>query len=91
VHYTAEDIRFTTKGNVLYAIALEWPTDGKLTIKSLAAGSPNCQGEVGGVQLLGSDAKLTYARDASGLTITLPAQKPCDHAYAFKIQLESPH
>jgi alpha-L-fucosidase len=91
VHYTAEDIRFTAKGNVLYAIALDWPTDGKLTIKSLAAGSPTYQGQVADVQLLGSNAKLAYSRDASGLAIPLPAQKPCDHAYAFKIELESPH
>lgn len=33
--YTAQDIRFTTKGDALYAIAMEWPGDGKLTLKSL--------------------------------------------------------
>ena len=28
--YTADDIRFTTKGPTLYAIALGWPKDGRL-------------------------------------------------------------
>jgi alpha-L-fucosidase len=30
--YTAQDIRFTTKGKTLYAIALGWPDDGKFVI-----------------------------------------------------------
>ena len=34
--YSAKDIRFTTKGKTLYAIALGWPDDGKMVIKSLA-------------------------------------------------------
>ena len=34
--YTAKDIRFTTKANTLYAIALGWPDEGKIVIKSLA-------------------------------------------------------
>ena len=34
--YSAKDIRFTTKGKTLYAIALGWPDDGKLVIRSLA-------------------------------------------------------
>ena len=30
--HTAKDIRFTTKGDTLYAIALGWPADGKVVI-----------------------------------------------------------
>ena len=37
--FVAGDIRFTTKGESLYAIALAWPEDGKLVIKSLASDS----------------------------------------------------
>jgi len=36
--FTAEDIRFTTKGKTLYAIPLDWPANGTVTIKSLADG-----------------------------------------------------
>ncbi len=35
--FTAKDFRFTTKGNVLYATALGWPDDGKLTVRVLAS------------------------------------------------------
>src|ERR1039458_10167273 len=40
------DMRFTTRGDSLYAIALAWPAGGKLLIKSLATGSPHYGGEI---------------------------------------------
>jgi hypothetical protein len=44
-NYTAEDFRFTTKGDVLYAIGLAWPANGKAVISSPAqtAGSEGCE------------------------------------------------
>ena len=83
--FTGEDIRFTAKGDTLYAIALAWPESDKLNIKSLAAGSALTQREIKTVELLGSKAKLKWTRSADGLSIELPAQKPCEHAFAFKI------
>jgi alpha-L-fucosidase len=84
--YTAEDIRFTTKGRTLYAIALGWPESGKLRVKSLASNSPHWGSEIAGIELIGSDTKLTWMRDENGLTIPLPAQKPCDYAFVLKIK-----
>ena len=86
--FTAEDIRFTTTkdGKTLYAIVLGWPTDGKVTVKSLAKGSANYPGEVGSVQLLGDSQPVSFNRDADGLVVTLPAKKPCDVAYVLKIK-----
>ncbi len=46
---TTKDIRFTTKGETLYAIALGWPDDNRITIRSLAkveATDPNNAGRV---------------------------------------------
>ena len=83
--YAAGDIRFTTKGDALYAIALGWPADRKLTIKSLASGSPNYRGEIAKIGLLGSEANLVYSRGSAGVVINLPEKPPCDFAYAFKI------
>ena len=57
--YTAADLRFTVKGDVLYAIGLAYPADGKVTIKSLATGAAVATGEVTGVRLLGRDAPVT--------------------------------
>jgi alpha-L-fucosidase len=81
----ARDIRFTTHGDVLYAIAMGWPSDGKLTIKTLRDHADAYPAQIADIELLGSDAKLTWTRDTGGLKIALPARRPCDYAYAFKI------
>lgn len=83
--YTAADFRFTTKAGALYAVALAWPAEGQLTVRTLAAGAPGIKGDVTGVELLGCKEQLTFKRDATGLVVTVPAQKPCDHAFALKI------
>jgi alpha-L-fucosidase len=84
--FTGEDIRFTTKGDTLYAIALAWPEHGKAVIKALAAGSPLLGREIKSVGLLGSKTKLNWRRTADGLEIALPAEKPCDYAFVFRIR-----
>ena len=60
--YTAQDFRFATKGNVLYATAMAWPDDGKLTIKTLSSTRPGFVGKVKSVSLLGSPEKLAWSR-----------------------------
>ncbi|MCX7011113.1 MAG: alpha-L-fucosidase, partial [Candidatus Sumerlaeota bacterium] len=82
--FTGEDFRFTRKGGTIYAIALDWP-GGQAAIKALAKGSPHVTGEVAGVKLLGSEAKLKFTRDEGGLKIELPKAKPCENAFAFEI------
>lgn len=82
---TAQDFRFTTRGNTLYATAMGWPENGKYLLRVLAAGASGIKGDVKSVRLLGSSAKLPWTRTREGLEISLPAQKPCDHAWALKI------
>jgi alpha-L-fucosidase len=76
--YTSEDIRFTTRGGYLYAIALDWPASGKVLIRSIA-------GNTRAISLLGHEGRLKWSRIAEGLAIELPASKPCDYAFVFKI------
>jgi alpha-L-fucosidase len=83
---TAEDIRFTTQGDTLYAIALDWPESGVVTIKTLKSGSELYPGKIAKIQLVGSDADLQWARTEEGLKITLPDEKPCDHAFVFRVE-----
>ena len=79
----AQMYRFTTKGDTLYAIALGWP-GAQAAITSLAAGAPGA-GKVASVELLGHAGALEFAQDAEGLKVKMPADKPCDYAYALKI------
>ena len=82
-HYTAEDFRFTTKADALYAIGLAWPANGEAVIHSLAAtaGSRSVQS----VSLLGSDAKPNFQQRPDGLHVELPAQPPAKYAYVLRI------
>lgn len=82
---TASDIRFTTKGDLLYAVVMGSPEGGKVSIKSLASKSPHYPGEIGSVQMLGSAAKLDFARDENGLALTLPGNGNSIYATALKI------
>ena len=84
--FTAEDIRFTQSkdGKTLYAIVLEIPTDGKVTIKSLAADSPHWPGKIGSVRLVGG-GKLKFTRDANGLHVSLPEKFNGKIAFALKV------
>ena len=81
---TAEDFRFTRKGDIVYAFAMQWPENGKVTIKSIAAGSEHFPKQVAKVELLGA-GNLAFTRDASGLVVTMPQEKPNDFAYALKV------
>jgi alpha-L-fucosidase len=80
--FTAQDIRFTTRREVLYALALGWPDTPALKITSLAADVP---GQVQRVEMLGTNQALHYRRDARGLTITLPERRLGEHVYVFRI------
>jgi len=78
--FTGEDVRFTTKGETLYAIALAWPENRKIIVKSLAKGAA----VVGRVSLLGHDGKLEWKQTARGLELRLPEERPCEHAFVLK-------
>lgn len=82
--FTAEDIRFTTKGDVLYAICLAWP-EAQVTIRSLGSNSSLKADQIAEISLLGSSAAITWSQDEDGLTLQTPAERPCDYAYTFKI------
>ncbi len=86
ITYKPGDIRFTTKPNVLYAICLAWPGQ-KVNISSLSTRTYLCKGGIRDIRMLGDGVALKWKRDASGLTVEMPQQKPCDYAYVLKIRL----
>jgi alpha-L-fucosidase len=83
--YTPQDIRFTTKGGNLYAIALGWPADGKVVVTSLAKTDDVNVNQIERVELLGGKGELQFTQTAAGLTVELPAQKTSDVACSLKI------
>ncbi len=84
--YTAEDFRFTKKGDSLYAIELAWPANGEAVIHSLGTNVPGSP-KVESVELLGSEMNLTFEQKPDGLHIPVPTEAPGKYAYAYRIIL----
>jgi alpha-L-fucosidase len=76
--FTSADIRFNTKGDVLYATVMNAPTDGKVTIKSLAQGSSKYPKAINKVELLSQRQSLAFERTAEGLVVQFPQNRPAD-------------
>jgi alpha-L-fucosidase len=84
VDLTSEDIRFTTKGNTLFAFAMGWNPRETL-IKSLGESARLEQRKIARVELLGSNDPLKWKLADDGLHIESPERWPSEHAVAFRI------
>jgi alpha-L-fucosidase len=82
--FTGEDVRFTVKGETLYAIVMGFPPNS-VSIKSLGTNAKLLDQPVTGVTLLGSSEKLKWSQTAKALVIEKPVQPPNDIAVVFKI------
>jgi alpha-L-fucosidase len=80
--FGAADIRFTTKGNTLYAITMGKP-QGETWVKSLAG-----VGTVRRVEAVGSSGALDFRHAADGLHVTVPEGLSHDYGMALKIDGE---
>jgi alpha-L-fucosidase len=83
--YTAKDIRFTTKGKTLYAIAMGWPEEGRMVIKSLAKTDEAGMNKIKRVELLGYKGRLKFTQTTEGLSVELPDKKLSDLTCTLKI------
>ena len=83
--FTAQDIRFTTKGDMLYAIALGVPA-ANTSIKLLGIKSVN--GNIAAVELLGSTEKLSWLQQADALVIKPAKNYPSENAVVYKISFK---
>ena len=82
----AEDIRFATKGDALYAFVGAWPESRVAKIKSLGAGSPQLGGaKIANISLLGYRGKLAWTQGADSLSVNLLEMAPSEHAVTLKI------
>ena len=75
-------VRYTAKGDAVYAICLEWPGPGLVLTAPKAAGAVEAT-------LLGHDQPLECEAAADGLHIAVPrlsvAEAPARHAYVFRL------
>ncbi|MEO5681527.1 MAG: alpha-L-fucosidase [Chitinophagaceae bacterium] len=84
--FTAEDIRFTTKGEIIYALLLGRPGEKETIIKSMASTSAALNGrKINDVSLIGYRGKLEWHQSAAGLQVKMPVQQPSAIAVVLKI------
>lgn len=89
--YTGEDIRYTRKGNTVYAFLLKWPGE-KRSVSLYALGSELriINDNIVDVTLLGSDLDINWIQTGQALVLDLPGTNPVSNAACFKIQLADP-
>lgn len=83
---TAQDVRFTTKGNTLYAFVMGWP-EREAVVRALGHSSPQRPGRIRSVELLGHEAKLNWKQDESVLRVRVPAERISDVSITLKVEL----
>ena len=80
-HLTSDDIRFTKKENNVYAIVMDWPSSGTVSLKSLQSE------KIEQLTLLGF-GELSFIENDENLIVHLPDKKPCDHAIVLKFKVK---
>jgi alpha-L-fucosidase len=73
-------VRFTRKGDKLYAILLGKPVGRNIILQSVAAKPGSA------IHLLGSPAPLRWHAEGNDLQITLPASLPGEYAWALELE-----
>ena len=84
---SANDVRFTRKGDVLYAIVCGWRST-PIRVKSLGLNDIKDL-KIKNVELLGSDKKVKWVQHDTDLSLHFPTHKFGEYAYVFKITGEN--
>jgi alpha-L-fucosidase len=89
IKYSPKDIRYTTKGNIIYAIILGWPGNNEsILLESFAADEWKSPEKIREVTLLGYKGKIDYELAEEGLKVTTPDEVVNDMAVVFKIECD---
>ncbi|MCD6338859.1 MAG: alpha-L-fucosidase [Verrucomicrobia bacterium] len=79
-------VRFTRKGDTLYAFVFHWPKSGRFLIRSISSARPISRSGIARVSMVGSEEPIRWKLSERGLEVSFPSRKPCDYAFAFRIE-----
>ncbi len=85
--YQPADIRFTTKGNDVYAFVMA-TRDGDIRMASLGKAAKLAGKDIASVSMLGSKESLQWKQEDDALVITKPTSLPAWKVTGFKIVLK---
>lgn len=86
--FTSEDIRFTSRGNHIYATVLHWPENGEIHIKSLGNHMKFLKSSIKDVELLGTDLHPAFDRTETLNIFCGKVIEPGDMPVVLKITIE---
>jgi len=89
--FTPEDFRFTWKNGILYAFVLKYPQNGKLLIKTLKKDPDHHSTfnfDIKSINVLGYPNKVSFNRDASGLSISVEGEIKTEYPVGFAIKID---
>lgn len=87
IPFSASDIRFTQKGNSVFAIVLGNVTDD-VHVRSLSRNQGLLERPIASVSLLGSEDPIAFSHEADALVLHRPERGAHSIANAFRIELE---
>ena len=85
--YESTDIRFTTKGETVYAFCMGQPA-ADVRITSLGKSSNLISKPVASVKMLGGKDKLTWKQEGDALVISKPSKLPDWQVVTFKVEFK---
>ena len=85
--YGPQDIRYTRKGNTVYALILGWPgANTTITMKMFGQGGLAQDIKVTKMSMLGTRERIKWQRQTDGLVVYTPNKKVDDMAIVFKLK-----
>ena len=84
--YTSSDVRYTTRGETLYAIVMAPPANGRTVLSSLAPRSGLFDGSVSSVRLVGRNREVPWSLGPNGLEVSLHERPVEVGPFALKIE-----
>jgi alpha-L-fucosidase len=89
VKYSYKDIRYTTKGNIIYAITLGKPIEGEtMLLRSFSKYKTSSKIKIKNIGILGLDQTLKWKLADNGLSVTIPGGLPDNKAIVFRIDMD---
>ena len=87
IKYSWKDVRYTTRGDVVYAILLGWPGAGQeVLLKAFAPDSLPGPIAITSLSLMGSSDPVQWEMNGKGLVLNTPATAPDEMAVVFRIE-----
>ncbi|MCK4879732.1 MAG: alpha-L-fucosidase [Bacteroidales bacterium] len=88
IKYSWKDVRYTTKGDLIYATLLGWPGAGEeITLTAFAEDSLSDPMEIASVALMGCSDHIEWEVTEKGLSLVTPGEATDEMAVVFKIEI----